>query len=66
VSDEEAIAETRTRLQRRLEELRPAADRLGTTALLEQLDPTTCEGAAQLAGDDPHAAAAGLVARTLG
>jgi hypothetical protein len=49
-----------------LELLRPAADRLGTTALLEELDPTTCEGAAQLAAGDARAAAAELVARTLG
>jgi carboxylate-amine ligase len=45
--------------------LRPAAERLGTAALLDEIDATTCEGALQLE-DDPHAAAAGLVARTLG
>jgi carboxylate-amine ligase len=49
-----------------LDVLRPTADRLGTTALLEELDPATCEGAAQLATGDPRTAAAELVARTLG
>jgi carboxylate-amine ligase len=49
-----------------LELLRPAADRLGTTALLEQVDATTCEGALQLAAGVARAAAADIVARTLG
>jgi carboxylate-amine ligase len=46
--------------------LRPAATRLGTDALLDEIDATTCEGALQLAAGDPRAAAADLVARTLG
>jgi carboxylate-amine ligase len=49
-----------------LELLRPAAERLGTAALLEQVDATTCEGALQLAASDARAATADLVARTLG
>jgi carboxylate-amine ligase len=49
-----------------LELVGPAAQRLGTLALLESLDPSTCEGATQLAAADPHAAAADLVARSLG
>jgi carboxylate-amine ligase len=49
-----------------LELVGPAAQRLGTLALLETLDPTACEGDVQLAAADPRAAAAGLVARSLG
>jgi hypothetical protein len=49
-----------------LERVGPAADRLGTLALLESLDPTCCEADLQLAAGDPHAAAADLVRRSLG
>jgi hypothetical protein len=48
-----------------LELVAPAAGALGTLALLEAVDATACEADLQLADDDPHAAAAGLVARTL-
>jgi glutamate---cysteine ligase / carboxylate-amine ligase len=47
-----------------LERVAPAAERLGSTALLEAFDPDRCEAELQLADGDPHAAAAGLVART--
>jgi carboxylate-amine ligase len=49
-----------------LELLRPFARGLGTLELLESVDPTRCEADLQLAAGDPRAAAAGLVARTLG
>jgi carboxylate-amine ligase len=49
-----------------LELLRPVARRLGTLDLLESVDPTRCEGDLQLAAGSPEAAAAQLVARTLG
>jgi carboxylate-amine ligase len=42
----------------------PVARGLGTLELLEQIDPSTCEGALQLVAD-PHEAAAALVDRTL-
>ncbi len=45
-----------------LELVRPAADRLGTLALLEEIDPSSCEADAQLAAGDARAAAARLVA----
>jgi carboxylate-amine ligase len=48
-----------------LELVAPAAGALGTLALLEAVDATACEADLQLADGDPHAAAAGLVARTL-
>ncbi len=49
-----------------LELVGPAAQELGTLALLESVDPTTCEAELQLAQADPYAAAADLVARSLG
>jgi carboxylate-amine ligase len=49
-----------------LELLRPAAEELGTLALLEAIDPRGCEADVQLAAGDPHAAAASIVERTLG
>jgi carboxylate-amine ligase len=44
----------------------PAAQQLGTLALLESLDPTACEADLQIAAAEPGAAAADLVARSLG
>jgi glutamate---cysteine ligase / carboxylate-amine ligase len=48
-----------------LELLRPAARRLGTLELLEQIDPASCEADLQLAIGEPRAIAADLVRRTL-
>lgn len=47
-----------------LRTLEPVARALGTLPLLEQIDATTCEGAAQLAAD-PREVTARLVERTL-
>jgi glutamate---cysteine ligase / carboxylate-amine ligase len=48
-----------------LELLRPAARRLGTLELLEQIDPASCEADLQLAIGEPRAIAADLVRRKL-
>ncbi len=49
-----------------LELVRPAAQRLGGADLLARLDPAACEADLQLEQESPHAAAADLVARSLG
>jgi carboxylate-amine ligase len=49
-----------------LELVAPAAARLGSSELLQALDPTTCEAELQLAAGDPRAATSDLVARTAG
>jgi carboxylate-amine ligase len=48
-----------------LERVRPAADRLGTTAFLDRFDPTACEADLQSRAASPEEAAAGLVRRSL-
>ena len=48
-----------------LELIAPAAQRLGSADLLAALDPTRCEADDQLAAADPHAATAGIVARSV-
>src|SRR5581483_776695 len=48
-----------------LERVRPAAERLGSAALLARLDPTACEADLQAQAASPHDAAADLVARSL-
>ncbi len=48
-----------------LELVEPAARRLGGEGLLAALDPASCEAELQLASGDPHAAAAGIVARSV-
>ena len=48
-----------------LERVRPAAERLGGAAWLDRFDPTRCEADRQLAIDEPYAATADLVTRSL-
>ena len=57
---------TATQLGRELLELvRPAAEELGSTELLDVLDPATCEADRQRAHATPLDATADLVARSL-
>jgi carboxylate-amine ligase len=48
-----------------LELLAPAAERLGSGALVARIDPSRCEADLQLEAASPQEAAAGLVARSL-
>ncbi|HUZ80643.1 MAG TPA: hypothetical protein VMU73_00215, partial [Gaiellaceae bacterium] len=49
-----------------LDLVRPAARALGGEAVLDRLDPATCEADLQLDQESPQAAAADLVTRSLG
>ena len=49
-----------------LELVPPAAQQLGSVELLGRLDPAACEADLQLEQESPQAAAADLVARSLG
>jgi carboxylate-amine ligase len=64
--DESRVATVPELWRELLELVGPAAQQLGTLALLETLDPSACEADLQIAAADPRAAAADLVTRSLG